>query len=121
MSVIADKKPQVAASDTADNDGDGAEEDKSDSDDDEPVKKKPAKVGMTWHFFCLISARLANGVASPDWCKGHNSKVSDFGYFPYLHLSKTKIDNNEIVMLSLDKNLCDWLFGVALASFRIRL
>ena len=49
MSVIADKKPQVAASDTADNEGDGGdvEEDKSDSDDDEPVKKKPARVGMT--------------------------------------------------------------------------
>ena len=63
MSVIADKKPQEAASDTADNDADGggAEEDKSDSDDNEPVKKKPAKVGMTWHFgvFCYISARLA--------------------------------------------------------------
>ena len=70
MSVIADKKPLVAASDTADNDGDGgdAEEDNSGSDDDEPVKKKPAKVGMTWHFgvFCYISTRLANEVASLD-------------------------------------------------------
>ena len=63
MSVIADKKPQVAASDTEGKDMDGgdAEEDNSGSDDDEPVKKKPAKVGMTWHFgvFCWVSARLA--------------------------------------------------------------
>ena len=78
MSVIADKKPQVAASDTADNDGDGAEEDKSDSDDDEPVKKKPAKVGMTWHFgvFCWVSARIAHGVASLDLGEGRSREIS---------------------------------------------